>query len=164
MASALESMDSSFAPASYPTSSFPRSSTSSTLSRSSPEVLTIPVVKGPMGFGFTIADSAYGQKVKQILDAPRCQGLLEGDILMEINGQMIRSCTHNDAVNILKECPRGEEAYFVVQRGGEWFFVSQHVTWFIYNRPFPSSFQPLFQGESTCKVFVMNISFHSYSN
>ncbi|XP_029212793.2 membrane-associated guanylate kinase, WW and PDZ domain-containing protein 1-like [Acropora millepora] len=113
-----ESMDSSFAPASYPTSSFPRSSTSSTLSRSSPEVLTIPVVKGPMGFGFTIADSAYGQKVKQILDAPRCQGLLEGDILMEINGRMIRSCTHNDAVNILKECPRGEEAYFVVQRGG----------------------------------------------
>ena len=31
-----------------------------------------------------------------------------------------------------------------------------------YNRPFPSSPQPLFQGESTCKVFVMNISCDSY--
>ena len=77
-------------------------------------------MKGPMGFGFTIADSPYGQKVKQILDAPRCTGLLEGDILMEINGRMIRSCTHNEAVNILKECPKGQEAYILVQRGGEW--------------------------------------------
>ena len=25
-----------------------------------------------------------------------------------------------------------------------------------------SSVQPLFQGESSCEVFVMNISFHSY--
>ena len=159
LASASESMDSSFVPASYPTSTFPRSSTSSTLSRSSPEVLTIPVIKGPMGFGFTIADSPYGQKVKQILDAPRCQGLLEGDILMEINGRMIRSCTHNDAVNILKECPKGEEAYFLVQRGGE-----SHMVHLQYCRPFPSSLQPLFQGLSMSKVFVMNISFHPHSN
>lgn len=80
----------------------------------------MPVVKGPMGFGFTIADSPYGQKVKQILDAPRCQGLQEGDILVEINGRMIRSCTHNEAVNILKECPKGQEAFIRVQRGGRY--------------------------------------------
>ena len=73
-----------------------------------------------MGFGFTIADSPYGQKVKQILDAPRCQGLQEGDILVEINGRMIRSCTHNEAVNILKECPKGQEAFIRVQRGGRY--------------------------------------------
>ena len=30
------------------------------------------------------------------------------------------------------------------------------------NRLFASSLQPLLQGESTCEVFVMNISFHSY--
>lgn len=71
-----------------------------------------------MGFGFTIADSPYGQKVKQILDAPRCVGLQEGDILVEINGRLIRNCTHNQAVNILKECPKGQEAFLVVQRGG----------------------------------------------
>ena len=29
-------------------------------------------------------------------------------------------------------------------------------------RPFPSSPQSLFQDESKCKVFVMNISFNSY--
>lgn len=28
-----------------------------------PECLTMAIVKGSMGFGFTIADSAYGQKV-----------------------------------------------------------------------------------------------------
>lgn len=81
-----------------------------------------------MGFGFTIADSPYGQKVKQILDAPRCTGLLEGDILMEINGRMIRSCTHNEAVNILKECPKGQQARIVVQRGGRYsIFTEDHT-------------------------------------
>lgn len=30
------------------------------------------------------------------------------------------------------------------------------------HRPFPSSLQPLFQGESSCEVFVMSISLHSY--
>lgn len=42
-----------------------------------PEYLTIPIVKGAMGFGFTIADSAYGQKVKKILDRQRCKNLME---------------------------------------------------------------------------------------
>ena len=32
------------------------------------------------------------------------------------------------------------------------------------NRPFPSALQPQFQGESTCEVFDMNVSFHSHSN
>ena len=37
------------------------------------DLVTIPIVKGGMGFGFTIADSAFGQKVKKILDRPRCK-------------------------------------------------------------------------------------------
>ena len=113
-----EPLESPFAPGGYPGSSFPRTSTNNTLPRGTPELITVPVVKGPMGFGFTIADSPYGQKVKQILDAPRCVGLQEGDILVEINGRLIRNCTHNQAVNILKECPKGQEAFIVVQRGG----------------------------------------------
>jgi len=32
-----------------------------------PEFLSIAIVKGAMGFGFTIADSAYGQKVNYVL-------------------------------------------------------------------------------------------------
>ena len=39
------------------------------------EFLTVQITKGAMGFGFTIADSAYGQKVKTILDRPRCKNL-----------------------------------------------------------------------------------------
>lgn len=42
-----------------------------------PEYLTMSIVKGAMGFGFTIADSAYGQKVKKILDRQRCKNLME---------------------------------------------------------------------------------------
>ncbi len=32
-----------------------------------PECLTMSIVKGSMGFGFTIADSAYGQKVRVMI-------------------------------------------------------------------------------------------------
>ena len=55
-----------------------------------PEFHTIPIVKGAMGFGFTIADSAHGQKVKKILDRIRCKNLMEGDILVNINEVNVR--------------------------------------------------------------------------
>ena len=32
------------------------------------------------------------------------------------------------------------------------------------NRPFPSSFEPHYKSEAKCKVFIMEISFHSYAN
>ena len=32
------------------------------------------------------------------------------------------------------------------------------------NRPFPSYFEPHYESEAKCKVFVMKISFHSYAN
>lgn len=38
-----------------------------------PECLTMSIVKGAMGFGFTIADSAYGQKVCIILIKGVCR-------------------------------------------------------------------------------------------
>ena len=53
-----------------------------------------------MGFGFTIADSAYGQKVKTILDRPRCKNLQEGDILVDINGINMRVMSHADVVQV----------------------------------------------------------------
>ena len=76
-----------------------------------------------MGFGFTIADSAYGQKVKQILDRERCLNLIEGDILVEINSTRVKDMTHADVVRVLKECPKGQASLIVVQRGGECFTV-----------------------------------------
>lgn len=83
-----------------------------------PEVLTVGIVKGLMGFGFTIADSAHGQKVKKILDRPRCKNLAEGDVLLEINGRDVRGLEHAQVVQFLKDCPQGLEATITVQRGG----------------------------------------------
>ncbi|XP_026277849.2 membrane-associated guanylate kinase, WW and PDZ domain-containing protein 1 isoform X2 [Frankliniella occidentalis] len=82
-----------------------------------PEFLTISIVKGAMGFGFTIADSAYGQKVKKILDRQRCKTLQEGDILVEINNVNVRTMCHGDVVQVLKDCPRNVDATITVQRG-----------------------------------------------
>ena len=81
------------------------------------DIATVPITKGGMGFGFTIADSAYGQKVKKILDRPRCKTLQEGDILVEINGVSVRGMSHSEVVQALKECSRGQEANITIQRG-----------------------------------------------
>ncbi|KAK3103335.1 hypothetical protein FSP39_018567 [Pinctada imbricata] len=83
-----------------------------------PETHSINIVRGEMGFGFTIADSAYGQKVKQILDKPRCKTLQEGDILQEINHVNVREMSHSEIVQVLKQCPQEMESAIVVQRGG----------------------------------------------
>lgn len=82
-----------------------------------PELHNIIIVKGEMGFGFTIADSVYGQKVKKILDRQCCTNLLEGDILLSINNINIKNLTHNDVVQVLKECPKNQETVLRVQRG-----------------------------------------------
>ncbi|XP_071035063.1 membrane-associated guanylate kinase, WW and PDZ domain-containing protein 1 isoform X4 [Parasteatoda tepidariorum] len=81
------------------------------------DFLSVEIVKGKNGFGFTIADSVYGQKVKKILDRDRCQYLLEGDILIEINHKNIRGLPHSEVVQILKECPCDKSAHITIQRG-----------------------------------------------
>lgn len=83
-----------------------------------PEFFSISIVKGAMGFGFTIADSAYGQKVKKILDRQRCKNLMEGDILVDINAISVRTMCHGEVVQVLKDCSRNQEATVTVQRGG----------------------------------------------
>ncbi|CDW55828.1 membrane associated guanylate kinase, WW and PDZ [Trichuris trichiura] len=75
------------------------------------------IVKGDMGFGFTIADSPYGQKVKKVLDRPRCHGLLEGDILCQVNGRDVRRLNHAAIVDVLRDCPVGRQVAMVVQSG-----------------------------------------------
>ncbi|OCT83474.1 hypothetical protein XELAEV_18026015mg [Xenopus laevis] len=85
-----------------------------------PELITVHIVKGPMGFGFTIADSpgGGGQRVKQIVDSPRCRGLKEGDLIVEVNKKNVLNLTHNQVVDLLIECPKGSEVTLLVQRGG----------------------------------------------
>ncbi|CAB1336094.1 unnamed protein product [Coregonus sp. 'balchen'] len=85
-----------------------------------PELITVHMEKGDKGFGFTIADSLTGggQRVKQIVDYPRCRGLKESDILMEVNKRNVQNMSHNQVVDLLSKCPRGSEVTMLVQRGG----------------------------------------------
>ncbi|XP_051808299.1 membrane-associated guanylate kinase, WW and PDZ domain-containing protein 2a isoform X4 [Acanthochromis polyacanthus] len=82
------------------------------------ELLTLTMVKGVDGFGFTIADSATGQRVKQVLEPQGCPGLCEGDLIVEINKQPVQGFPHTQVVELLKECAVGAETSLVVQRGG----------------------------------------------
>uniref|UniRef100_A0A8C1W0S6 Membrane-associated guanylate kinase, WW and PDZ domain-containing protein 1 n=1 Tax=Cyprinus carpio TaxID=7962 RepID=A0A8C1W0S6_CYPCA len=84
-----------------------------------PELITVHIEKGDKGFGFTIADSLAGggQKVKQVVDYPRCRGLKEGDILLEVNKRNVQGMSHNQIVDLLSKCPQGSEVTLLVQRG-----------------------------------------------
>lgn len=77
-----------------------------------------PIVKGPKGFGFTIADDSVmnHQKVKQILDRERCVNLQENDILLEINGVDLKNLNHNQVVDVLKDCIKGQETIIRLKR------------------------------------------------
>uniref|UniRef100_A0A674DFX4 Membrane-associated guanylate kinase, WW and PDZ domain-containing protein 3 n=1 Tax=Salmo trutta TaxID=8032 RepID=A0A674DFX4_SALTR len=83
-----------------------------------PELVGVPLVKGPGGFGFAIADCPLGQKVKMILDAQWCHGLLKGDVIKEINRQNVQTMSHSQVVDILKDLPVGSEVNVLVLRGG----------------------------------------------
>lgn len=89
-----------------------------------PELVSVPLVKGPGGFGFAIADCPLGQKVKMILDAQWCRGLLKGDVIKEINRQNVQTLSHSQVVDILKDLPVGSEVNVLVLRGGEWDHVN----------------------------------------
>ncbi|XP_035487275.2 membrane-associated guanylate kinase, WW and PDZ domain-containing protein 1b isoform X7 [Scophthalmus maximus] len=84
-----------------------------------PELITVHMEKGDKGFGFTIADSpgGGGQRVKQIVDYPRCRGLKEGDIIVEVNKRNVQSMSHNQVVDMLSKCPKGSGVTMLVQRG-----------------------------------------------
>uniref|UniRef100_A0A3P9H664 Membrane-associated guanylate kinase, WW and PDZ domain-containing protein 3 n=1 Tax=Oryzias latipes TaxID=8090 RepID=A0A3P9H664_ORYLA len=93
-----------------------------------PELVSVPLVKGPGGFGFAIADCPLGQKVKMILDAQWCRGLLKGDVIKEINRQNVQTLSHSQVVDILKDLPVGSEVSVLVLRGGEGSQVTAPVS------------------------------------
>nr|XP_056723507.1 membrane-associated guanylate kinase, WW and PDZ domain-containing protein 3 isoform X3 [Euleptes europaea] len=82
------------------------------------ELVTIPLIKGPKGFGFAIADSPAGQKVKMILDSQWCHGLQKGDIIKDIYHQNVQNLTHLQVVEVLKQFPIGAEVPLLILRGG----------------------------------------------
>lgn len=86
---------------------------------SQPELVTVPLIKGPKGFGFAIADSPTGQKVKMILDSQWCPGLQKGDVIKEIYHQNVQNLTHLQVVEVLKQFPVGADVPLLILRGGE---------------------------------------------
>ncbi|KAI1883353.1 hypothetical protein AGOR_G00230550 [Albula goreensis] len=89
------------------------------------ELMTLTMVKGADGFGFTIADSPTGQRVKQVLEPQGCPGLCEGDLIMEINQQSAHGLSHSQVVDLLKDCPVGAQTALLIQRGG----AGQYSPW-----------------------------------
>lgn len=84
---------------------------------STPRIYTIKIRKGDSGFGFTVADSPAGQRVKAIVDRQRCQDLCENDLLLSINGQDVTGRQHADVVDILIKCLKDMDTVFVIRRG-----------------------------------------------
>ena len=112
---------------------------------SSYEQVMVSIVKGPLGFGFSLSkygiirysvyiicghlavvkcfnyyfcvgETRQGPIVKRILDISRCAQLRLNDIIVEINGQKVTGCSHNDFVTLLKRFPKGNQARFLVLR------------------------------------------------
>lgn len=118
------------------------------------ELLTLSMVKGADGFGFTIADTPTGQRVKQVLEPLGCPGLCEGDLIMEVNKQPVQALTHAQVVELLKECSIGAEVCLVVQRGG----AGETVTSSSSSPPPPPSFS-----SPSSYYFCSSSAFHSFT-
>lgn len=78
--------------------------------------LSLTLRRGNAGFGFTIADSVHGQRVKKVLDRSRCAGLREGDLLLQIGDTDVRHAPHQHVVQVLKDCPAMHETTLRVLR------------------------------------------------
>ncbi|XP_056909250.1 membrane-associated guanylate kinase, WW and PDZ domain-containing protein 2-like isoform X3 [Takifugu flavidus] len=103
------------------------------------EILTVTMVKGAEGFGFTIADSPTGQRVKQVLEpgSQGASGLLEGDLILEVNQQPVAAAGHGRVVEMLKECPVGAEATLLIQRAG-----TGHISPWKASKQLPDQWDP----------------------
>ena len=50
------------------------------------------------------------------MDMPRCAQLREGDLILEVNGEKVFAQAHSDLITLLKRCPKGNTANFLVVR------------------------------------------------
>lgn len=82
-------------------------------------IYIVKIRKGDHGFGFTIADSSSGQRIKSIVDRQRCQNLYENDLLLSINGEDLSNKQHSEVVSLLKKCANDIETTFVIRRGDQ---------------------------------------------
>ncbi|KAL3095561.1 hypothetical protein niasHT_024387 [Heterodera trifolii] len=76
----------------------------------------VELCKGQKGFGFTVYDDAFGQRVKSILHPDQCPNLLEGDTILEVNGHNVRALPHAQLVQMLHDFPIGSRCKMLVHR------------------------------------------------
>lgn len=66
----------------------------------------------------------------QVLDpgSQGASGLIEGDLILEVNQQPVAAAGHGRVVEMLKECPVGAEATLLIQRAG----TGERQTFFLF--------------------------------
>lgn len=67
-----------------------------------------------------LSDGAAVLSWLQVLEpgSQGASGLLEGDLILEVNQQPVAAAGHGRVVEMLKECPVGAEATLLIQRAG----------------------------------------------
>lgn len=65
-------------------------------------------------------ENLNGCVLKQVLEpgSQGAAGLIEGDLILEVNQQPVAAAGHGRVVEMLKECPVGAEATLLIQRPG----------------------------------------------
>ncbi|XP_075245218.1 uncharacterized protein LOC142339242 isoform X2 [Convolutriloba macropyga] len=84
------------------------------------QLVPVTLMKGSLGFGFTLAAIAvngYQVQVKDILDRHKCQQLQSGDVIASVNGKASVNVTKEQVVAMLKGCPENQLAFLTVLRG-----------------------------------------------
>ena len=84
------------------------------------QLVPVTLMKGSLGFGFTLAAIAvngYQVQVKDILDRDKCQQLQSGDVIASVNGKATVNVTKEQVVAMLKGCPENQLAFLTVLRG-----------------------------------------------
>uniref|UniRef100_A0A5K3EL51 Membrane associated guanylate kinase, WW and PDZ domain containing 3b n=1 Tax=Mesocestoides corti TaxID=53468 RepID=A0A5K3EL51_MESCO len=102
------------------------------------EFVQVSVVKKANGFGFTLADQAQGQRVKEVIEPT---GLRIGDVIVEVNDKWVKDASHVEVVQLLKACPVAKPTKFLIQRGLPNSTKKNHLD---------SDFNPNFTRISTC--------------
>ncbi|CAD5219972.1 unnamed protein product [Bursaphelenchus okinawaensis] len=80
------------------------------------ERIEIMISKSQGGFGFTITDSLQGQRVKSVMKPDQCPNLLEGDLIIEVDGVNVLGMSHVQLVQFLHELPIGYSTTIIVTR------------------------------------------------
>ena len=102
---------------------------------SSMHTISVSIVKGDRGFGFTVADAALGQIVKDIVQPQRfvivikvyqtwlwyfrCGSLQPDDLITAINGEDVSHLSHDLLVGKLQSFKLGDEVSITIRRNNE---------------------------------------------